>query len=282
MHAHTARARGARQSIYPGLRVVSELNRPKFVKHLGVTGESHKSLLPEWLYMFEMVYAAGDVVNSSFLEALLCQAFFNSSIISVVEALLDHTEVGGETEGFEDVISPVGNSKNYRVSGRDRRSRLMLGKRMLGTETPAAAKYRARRSQSSVKTPAAGGGRTGLTRGHLFQVDLPEGFAVRSRGPSHTVRPRAYLTVVALPVPLLVFTGPHLHGAVRLPCARVRHRSHGAASVQRNPGGGVVLRPHQPCAANEAERGGPGVCGGRATAARRRLKPLARRSESNY
>lgn len=179
------------ESIYPGLRVVAELNRPKFVKHLGVTGDREKSSLPEWLYVMELVYAAGDVVNSSFLEALLCQAFFNSSIISVVEALLDHTEVGGVTVGMEGMTPAIGGRASkqarkaskwaekqrhtsYMAAGRARRQRLMLGKRMYDDE--ADEEYKGGRQKGNAESA-----NDGMKRGHLFQVDMPVACDVRCR-----------------------------------------------------------------------------------------------------
>lgn len=117
------------ESIYPGLRLVAELNRAKFVKHLGCASGVEKSNLNHWEYMFERVYAAGDVVNSSFLESLLCmvsgwvaysgshaakcpsfslshthapcgflKGFFNRAIIALVQALLCH-DIGGLADG---------------------------------------------------------------------------------------------------------------------------------------------------------------------------------------
>ena len=166
------------ESIYPGLRVVSELNRPKFVKHLGVTGDRPKSTLPEWLFMFEMVYAAGDVINSSFLEALLCQAFFNSSIISIVDALLDHTDVGEETrpvsQAGSSLLSPA---HSMGVNGRAQghvQSRHMFGRRRVGDFTPLDDLDNHANSKATA-TPSS----AGLRKGHLFQVDMPDGFAVR-------------------------------------------------------------------------------------------------------
>ncbi len=71
----------------PNLRILSELNRNQYMKHLKDMPPGYELQGCEGNHIFELAYISGNVVGSTFLESLLCQAFFNPYIIAMVSSL---------------------------------------------------------------------------------------------------------------------------------------------------------------------------------------------------
>lgn len=94
----------------PHVKIMSELNNVGFIKHLkdaahvkSVEPHQRPSASLDSNYVLETPFMSGHVLNSSFLDALLCQAFFNPSVISVVDTMLA-SDYGGRrgSEVFND------------------------------------------------------------------------------------------------------------------------------------------------------------------------------------
>lgn len=84
-------------SVRPNMRTLAELNSSRYMKHLGAPVQIRQRMAGEHVgspvmvnedgYIFESSYSSGRVLPANFLEALLCQAFFNPYIVSLVNVL---------------------------------------------------------------------------------------------------------------------------------------------------------------------------------------------------
>mmetsp|Transcript_26577 Transcript_26577/g.92376 ORF Transcript_26577/g.92376 Transcript_26577/m.92376 type:complete len:1263 (-) Transcript_26577:93-3881(-) len=142
-------------SVRSNMRTLAELNSSRYMKHLGAPVQIRRRMSPEAGiasaltssddgYIFESSYSSGRVLPANFLEALLCQAYFNPYIVMLVNVLasgcpmdqthslpveeraarmaaLDHDEEDKDSSKSDDNVSVVSNL-DLLAASRKRRS----------------------------------------------------------------------------------------------------------------------------------------------------------------